>query len=65
MSLDIKGLNKIGSFKPSSNERLNFLPPVVEVYDPDEYRPINEMTFNVIIPVVIFIILIRTFIFTI
>lgn len=53
MSLDIKGLNKIGSFKPSTNERLTFLPPVAEVYNPDEYRPINEMTFNVIISVVL------------
>lgn len=51
MYLDQKGLNKIGNFKPNTIERLSFL-TLTEEIDESEDRPINEMTFNVIISVV-------------
>lgn len=51
MYLDQKGLNKIGAYKPNSVERLSFLPQYEEI-DESGDRPINEMTFNVIISVV-------------
>lgn len=65
MSLGVTGLDKIGTFKPVNNEllykyadpsmatnlnqRLTFFPPKDEVLGSDEDRPINEMTFNVIV----------------
>lgn len=52
MSLHTGGLTKIGTFKTSTIERLTFLPPPPEIFDPNENRPINEMTFNVIVALV-------------
>lgn len=52
MNLDETGLNKVGSFKPNAIERLVFKPQKSEIIDPDENRPISDMTFNVIISAV-------------
>lgn len=52
MFLNVKGFNKIGSYRPNNADRLTFLPPTEEIDDGLDDRPINEMTFNVIISVV-------------
>ncbi|XP_031634004.1 glutamate receptor ionotropic, kainate 3-like isoform X2 [Contarinia nasturtii] len=54
MSLDGNGLNKIGIYNqntanPNSTNQLVFLPKPVKATDPNEYRPIREMTFTVLV----------------
>lgn len=49
MSLETKGLRKVGIYKPTG---LVFLPPVEDPTDVNEYRPINEMTFKVLVGLV-------------
>lgn len=52
MCLDGNGLNKIGEFKTNDHEPVSFFPVTENVVQSDENKPINEMTFKVIIFVV-------------
>lgn len=51
MYLSDKGQQKAGTFKPTSNEKLTFLPIEEDDINSDDL-PITEMTFNVIIAIV-------------
>lgn len=52
MCLDESRLNKIGEFKTNDYEPVSFFPVTEKAVQSDENKPINEMTFKVIISVV-------------
>lgn len=54
MTLNSKGLNRTGLFKPLEINRLTFYPQAEDTESQNETKPINQMTFKVIVAMVCF-----------